>query len=298
MDILVLRYVVTLSEELHFGRAAKRHFVSAQPFGQRVQRLERELGVCLFERTSRRVSLTVAGARFVAQARATLAQVDRLREVAAEDGAADAGRLRVGVLGFGAADHWRDLRHLLEVQQPGLSLEFRDLDLVDQYDAVRLADVDVAVVQYVGDLDGLEFETVFSSPRVAVVPASSAMADASALTFGDLSDRRWLRVASREPLMRAWEGSPRARTAAPVRHPAAIPAAVATTGGVSLHAAVAARYYPRPDVRFVPLEGPPVQIAVATRREDRRPAVTAFRRAAAAARSMPSAGTGDRNDFA
>ena len=44
MDIRTLRYVVTLAEELHFGRAAKRHFISAQPFGQHVQRLEREVG--------------------------------------------------------------------------------------------------------------------------------------------------------------------------------------------------------------------------------------------------------------
>jgi hypothetical protein len=74
-----------------------------------------------------------------------------------------------------------------------------------------------------------------------------------------------------------------------VRHPAAIPTAVATTGRVALHAAEAARFFPRPDVRFVPLEGPPVQVAVATRSGDARPAVTAFRRAAVAVRGLPAA---------
>ena len=44
MDIRTLRYVVTLAEELRFGRAASRHFISAQPFGQHVQRLERGWG--------------------------------------------------------------------------------------------------------------------------------------------------------------------------------------------------------------------------------------------------------------
>ncbi|HET9653907.1 MAG TPA: LysR family transcriptional regulator [Kineosporiaceae bacterium] len=68
MEIQALRYVVTLAEELHFGRAAGRHFISAQPFGQRVQHLERELGVRLFERTSRRVALTAAGEQFVQRA--------------------------------------------------------------------------------------------------------------------------------------------------------------------------------------------------------------------------------------
>ncbi|WP_425547511.1 LysR family transcriptional regulator [Actinomadura vinacea] len=40
-------------EELHFGRAARRHYTGAQPFGRNIQGLEREVGVRLFERTSR-----------------------------------------------------------------------------------------------------------------------------------------------------------------------------------------------------------------------------------------------------
>lgn len=289
MEIQALRYVVTLAEELHFGRAAERHFISAQPFGQHIQRLEREIGTRLFERTSRRVALTAAGERFVERARTLLTQVELLREIAGQDAPVDGGGLRVGVLGFGAADYWHDLLTMAAMQQPGLALVYHDLNLVNQYDAVRQGEVDVAVVQYVGDLDGLDFEPVFSSPRVAVVPASSPLADASFLTVGDLGDRRLLDVGSREPLMRSWTGFAPVTTAPPVRYPAAIPAAVATTGCVSLHAAVAARYYPRPDVRFVPVEGSPVEIAVATRSGDQRPGVAAFRRAAATVRMIPSA---------
>jgi DNA-binding transcriptional LysR family regulator len=54
MDFQTLRYVVTLAEELHFGRAARRHYLAPQAFGRHVQRLERELGTRLFDRTSRR----------------------------------------------------------------------------------------------------------------------------------------------------------------------------------------------------------------------------------------------------
>jgi len=288
MDIQALRYVVTLAEEMHFGRAAKRHFISAQPFGQQVRRLEREVGVRLFERTSRRVSLTSTGERFVQQARAVLAELEGLREIAAQESRADGASLRIGILGFGVGDRWQALRDAVEVQQPGLILEFRDLDLVDQYDCVRRGEVDVAVVQFVGNLDGVDFEPVLSSPRVAVIPASSQLGEASLLTLADLEGIRWLDVESPEPLLRSWVGSARDVGAPCVRHPAAIPAAVAITGRVSLHAAAAAQFYPRPDVRFVPLEGPSVEIAVATRSGDGRSAVAAFRRAAAAIRSLPA----------
>ncbi|MFC5835704.1 LysR family transcriptional regulator [Nonomuraea insulae] len=82
MEIRSLRYAVTLAEELHFGRAARRHFIAAQPFGRHIQRLEREVGRRLFERTSRKVVLTPAGERLVAEARRVLAAVDGLAEVA------------------------------------------------------------------------------------------------------------------------------------------------------------------------------------------------------------------------
>ncbi|MBF8194633.1 LysR family transcriptional regulator [Nonomuraea sp. K274] len=87
MEVRLLRYAVTLAEELHFGRAAERHHISQQPFGQYIRRLEREVGTRLFERTSRRVTVTPAGARLVAEARLLLEAVDQLAEHARSDGA-------------------------------------------------------------------------------------------------------------------------------------------------------------------------------------------------------------------
>src|SRR5882757_8660587 len=98
VDIQSLRYAVTLAEELHFGRAAQRHFISQQPFGRHIQRLENELGFALFNRTSRRVTLTAAGERVVTEARTILADFDGLIEMRRFDEPA-AETLTVGVLG-------------------------------------------------------------------------------------------------------------------------------------------------------------------------------------------------------
>ncbi|WP_433189354.1 LysR family transcriptional regulator [Actinoallomurus sp. CA-150999] len=80
MDFRSLRFAITLAEELHFGRAAQRHYIGAQPFGRHIQELERELGVRLFERNSRRVTVTQAGARVLAEAQAILNAVDALTD--------------------------------------------------------------------------------------------------------------------------------------------------------------------------------------------------------------------------
>src|SRR4051794_31928322 len=97
MGLRQLRYFVTLAEELHFGRAAAREHIVQSAVSQQLQRLERELGVPLLERTTHHVQLTAAGHVFLIEARKVLAQVERAA-VAARRAAGSALTLRVGVV--------------------------------------------------------------------------------------------------------------------------------------------------------------------------------------------------------
>ena len=84
VDVRRLRYFVAVAEERHFGRAAARLHVTTPPLSQRIRELEQALGLTLFERTSRHVSLTAAGERLLAEAREVLGAMDRFTSVAAE----------------------------------------------------------------------------------------------------------------------------------------------------------------------------------------------------------------------
>jgi DNA-binding transcriptional LysR family regulator len=96
MELRQLRYFVAVAEELHFGRAAEREHVVQSALSQQVQRLERELGVSLLERSTHHVGLTAAGAVFLAEARQILAHADRAAAVARSAAHADAGRAIAG----------------------------------------------------------------------------------------------------------------------------------------------------------------------------------------------------------
>ncbi len=82
MDLRRLTYFVTVAEEQHFGRAAARLHMTAPPLSQRIRELEAELGIQLFERSTRQVHLTPAGARLLHEARSSLRAVERFTGLA------------------------------------------------------------------------------------------------------------------------------------------------------------------------------------------------------------------------
>ena len=282
MDVQGLRYALTLADELNFGRAAGVHYIAAQPFGRRIQRLERDLGVRLFDRSSHHVALTDAGALFLPRARRVLADLDGLMRLAAHP--ADDRVLTVGVLGFGLADRWPTIRELLTRHRPDLSMSYVDLTWGDQYDAVRRGEVDVAVVHDVGGAEDLVVERVMDTMRYAVVPAESDFADADTLSMHDFGDRPWV-APTGQPGLAAWVGED-VPLGVTVHSPSATPAAVVTTGMVGVHAEPAIRYLPHPGVRYVRLDGEPAVVAVASARDDRREKVRAFRTAVRASTTV------------
>jgi DNA-binding transcriptional LysR family regulator len=143
MELRQLRYFVTLAEELHFGRAAEREHIVQSALSQQVQRLERELGVRLVERSTHHVALTAAGAVFLVEARQILAHTDRAAAAARRAVGADAA-LRVGIIDS-SYDSMPQILHQVQARYPGLVIHQVEASVPEQYRQLADGRLDVGI---------------------------------------------------------------------------------------------------------------------------------------------------------
>ncbi|MFD0535085.1 LysR family transcriptional regulator [Actinomadura luteofluorescens] len=195
MELRQLEYFVAVAEEGGFGVAAERIGIVQSAVSQQVRRLERELGVRLFDRTTRRVQLSGAGERLLPEARAVLAALHRTRQVAADVRAGVDGVLRLGTV-HGPGDRiYRVLSELAAVA-PRVQVRPRRLALSDRLSAVRSGELDAALIRALSDAPGLELLPVWTDPLYVALPAGHPLAQRPALDLADLADL--LRLAPRE----------------------------------------------------------------------------------------------------
>ncbi|CAM5550004.1 putative HTH-type transcriptional regulator YnfL [Streptomyces afghaniensis 772] [Streptomyces afghaniensis] len=170
-----LECFVAVAEESHFGRAAARLGMAQPPLSQRIQRLERHLGVRLFERTSRQVALTEPGALLLAEAREVLARSEAFM--------ATARRIRDGETGLLRAALPPDLSGetvaallagFTGAGTSGLELELHELSTAQQLERFAAHELDVGLIHHPCDVSGLELGPVLRRELGVLLPRQAA----------------------------------------------------------------------------------------------------------------------------
>src|SRR5262245_36263274 len=136
MELRHLRYVVTLAETLHFGRAAERLNLSQPPLSHQIRQLEEELRIKLFHRTKRQVQLTEAGRMFVQEARVILAQSAHAANLASRVNQGEVGQLTIGVAGPADAPIFVQILRTFARAHPKIRIVLRNMVSLDQTQAI------------------------------------------------------------------------------------------------------------------------------------------------------------------
>jgi DNA-binding transcriptional LysR family regulator len=148
MELRHLRYFVRVANELHFGRAAAQLGISQPPLSQQIRLLEAELGVQLFERSSRRVRLTVAGRLFLGEANATLERADHAIRVTRRAANGELGELTFGLSASALfMPIFSDALTAFRRRHPDVHLDLTEQSLAAQREAVAAGTLDVGLVR-------------------------------------------------------------------------------------------------------------------------------------------------------
>ena len=184
VELRQLEYVVAVAEHLHFGRAAAALSIGQPAVSQQIARLERELGVALFDRSGRTVRLTAAGERFVPEARAALAGVARAKEAA---GGAHRALLRVGT-STGLGDRLTLALAALRASRPDLGVELVSAATRARLERVAGGQLDAAFVRGTDSAPGVELIELWRDELVVALPARHALTRSAAVPIGALAD--------------------------------------------------------------------------------------------------------------
>lgn len=176
-----------VAEELHFGRAAEVLGIAQPPLSQSIQRLERELGVELFDRSRRQVDLTPAGQLLLDEARALLAGEERMRALMRMVREGTLGTLRAGVPSDTPAVTLQALLRRLADQVPGLEVDLQELDTGEQLRMLADGRLDVGLVHHPVDAPDLNFGRAVHVRLGVVLPRVSPLAAVDELDLADIA---------------------------------------------------------------------------------------------------------------
>jgi DNA-binding transcriptional LysR family regulator len=291
LEVVELRQLASflaVVEEGQFARAAARLFLSPPAVTGHIQRLERELGVQLLERSP--ITLTPAGERLVPHARTMLAAANAASDAVTDLHNDEETPLRVGVMAPGSAELTPAILRAFRRAQPHTPLTVESLTFAEHTTALTEQRVDVAFVRPPPVDERLRVDVLTTEPRVLIVPSAGPVGEADAVRLSDVLDLVFVGIPENAPRVftdylyfaSARNGMPPHRGVDEASTIQDVLTSVSAGRGTGAALYSFTRLYRWPGISFVPvLDAPWEQSVLASRRNDTRPQVRAFRTLAA-----------------
>jgi DNA-binding transcriptional LysR family regulator len=192
IELRHLRYFVAVAEELHFGRAALRLNLAQPPLSQQIRKLEELVGYPLFTRTSRSVSLTVAGEALLQRARRTLRNVQRDLDETRSIGHGDVGSLHIGFIGSAMLSTLPGIFRSYREAYPRVRLHLHESFTAQVMEGLENGTLDAGILRDGDPVEGFHVTTILSEPFIAVLPATHPYARQKSISPAMLRDEPFI----------------------------------------------------------------------------------------------------------
>ncbi len=272
-----VRAFVHLARDLHFGRAAGNLGIGRSSLSERIRRLEEKLGTVLFERTSRSVALTRAGADLLPRARIVASGVEGLQAGPEAASRRIVSSLTVGIEANGFGDLTAPILAGFRAIHPGVELALREFDGVGQTFFDK--HLDAAMVRSPLADDRLDILEVAVEPRGLLVSLGHPRAESEGGSIDDFLDDPFLAVPPHHGYWMAEEyrGGDRPRIGGEAFTLQEVLHAVAHLGLITTAGRSITRWYPFPGVAFADVDDlSPVVLSLAVRTREARPMILDF----------------------
>ncbi len=186
MTLTELRYIVAVSRELHFGRAAAACFVSQPTLSVAIKKLEDELDVTIFERRPHDVTITPTGRRIVEQAITVLEQANAIKAIAGEDKDQLHGSLKLGVIYTIGPFLLPHLIPLLNREAPDLTLIIEEDFTMNLAEQLKRGELDMIIISTPFEQPGATLEVLYKEPFTVMLPKNHSLADKKQIKANDL----------------------------------------------------------------------------------------------------------------
>ena len=181
VELRHLRYFTAVAEEMNFGRAAERLHIAQPSLSQQIRRLESLIGVELFDRSGRTISLTPAGEALAGRTRRTFEDVDAAVTAARDAASGIIGRLAIGFVEMAAIGLVPEAVRRYRDSHPRVTLELRELPVRTQIEELLRGHLDLGFVRAEPGHRDLIVERVLKEGFVAAVPAGHRFAGSAGM---------------------------------------------------------------------------------------------------------------------
>ena len=192
MTLTELKYIVAVARERHFGRAAEACFVSQPTLSVAVKKLEEELDVKIFERSSNEVTITALGEDIVRQAQSVLDQAAEIKEIAKRGKDPLAGVLTLGVIYTIGPYLLPDLVRQSIARTPLMPLMLQENFTVKLLEMLRTGEIDCAILAEPFPDTGLAIAPLYDEPFLAAVPSTHPLAQQESISTQQLKNETML----------------------------------------------------------------------------------------------------------